>query len=100
MAQPKENAQYATIICDGGYTTSLPLSELLDDDVLFVYNLDGKELEPKYGGPLRLVVPKKYAYKSAKWVRKVRFTQQEELGYWEVRGYSNTADPWTEDRYS
>ena len=100
IVQPEPNAHYATIICDGGYTTSLPLLELLDDDVLFAYKLDNKDLEPRFGGPLRLVVPKKYAYKSAKWVRKVKFTEQQELGYWELRGYSNTADPWTEDRYN
>jgi len=100
IVQPEPNAHYATIICDEGYTTSLPLLELLDDDVLLAYKLDSKDLEPRFGGPLRLVVPKKYAYKSAKWVRKVKFTEQQELGYWELRGYSNTADPWTEDRYS
>ncbi len=100
MAQPRGSAEYATIICDGGYTTSLPLRELLDDDVIFAYELDGAILEPCFGGPLRLVVPKRYAYKSAKWVRKVKFTEQQELGYWELRGYSNTADPWTEDRHS
>ncbi len=100
MAEPNDNAGYSTIVCDGGYTTSLPVKELLDDDVLFAYKLDGKELEPRFGGPLRLVVPRKYAYKSAKWVRKVKFTEQQELGYWELRGYSNTADPWKEERYS
>ena len=78
----------------------MPLKELLDDDVLLAYRLDDKPLEPKHGGPLRLVVPKKYAYKSAKWVRKLRFTEEQELGYWEKRGYSNTADPWKEERYA
>lgn len=100
MAEPNDKAHYATIICDGDYTTSLPVKELLDDDALFAYKLDGKELEPRFGGPLRLIVPRKYAYKSAKWVRKVKFTEQQELGYWELRGYSNTADPWKEERYS
>ena len=100
MAIPKDNAKYATIICDGGYTTSLPLKDLLREDVLLAYQLNGGNLEPKYGGPLRLVVPHKYAYKSAKWIRKIKFTEVQELGYWEVRGYSNTADPWTDDRYS
>jgi len=98
-ARPKENAKYATIICEGGYTTSLPLKDLLDEGVMFAYKLEGRELEPRYGGPLRLVVPKKYAYKSAKWVRAVKFTEFQELGFWESQGYSNTADPWTEDRY-
>src|SRR5205809_564387 len=59
-----------------------------------------KPLPIEHGGPVRLLVPKRYAYKSAKWVRAVTFTDEEELGYWEVRGYSNTADPLTEDRYS
>jgi DMSO/TMAO reductase YedYZ molybdopterin-dependent catalytic subunit len=98
MAKPKDNAHFATIACDGGYMTSLPLGELLEDDVLLAYKLNGKDLETRFGGPLRL--PKKYAYKSAKWVRKVKFTEQQELGYWELRGYSNTADPCREDRYT
>jgi len=102
LARPTVKAKYATIECYGNpvYTTSLPLEDLLRDDVLFAYGLDGKQLAPEYGGPLRLVVPQKYAYKSAKWVRRVRFTETQELGYWESRGYSNTADPSTNDRYA
>jgi len=99
LVRPLKKARYVTIVAEGDYTTSLPLEELLDINVLFAYSLDGKPLEPKHGGPLRLVVPKKYAYKSAKWVRKLRFTEEQELGYWEKRGYSNTADPWKEERY-
>ena len=101
QARPTAKAKYATIECYGTpfYTTSLPLDYLMHDDVLFAYNLDGKPLAPKYGGPLRLVVPGKYGYKSAKWVTRVRFTETQELGYWESRGYSNTADPWRNDRY-
>jgi DMSO/TMAO reductase YedYZ molybdopterin-dependent catalytic subunit len=100
LAKPKTNARFVTIECDGGYTTSMPLDEMMESDVLFAYNFDGKPLEPVHGGPLRLVVPKKYAYKSAKWVRKVMFTEEQELGFWEQRGYSNSADPWKEERYS
>ena len=101
LARPTVKAKYATIACYGEptYTTSLPLDVLMRNDVLFAYRLDGKPLEPKHGGPLRLVVPGKYAYKSAKWVRQVRFTETQELGFWESMGYSNTADPWTNDRY-
>ena len=101
LARPTIKAKYATIECYGVplYTTSLPLDYLMRDDVLFAYNLDGKSLELGYGGPLRLVVPGKYGYKSAKWVRQVRFTETQEIGFWESRGYSNTADPWTNDRY-
>ena len=101
LARPTIKAKYATIECYGVplYTTSLPLEYLMRDDVLFAYNLDGKPLAPGFGGPLRLVVPGKYGYKSAKWVKLVRFTEAQELGYWESRGYSNTADPSTNDRY-
>lgn len=102
LARPTVRAKYATIECYGDivYTTSLPLEDLLRDDVLFAYGLDGKPLEPKYGGPVRLVVPQKYAYKSAKWVKRVIFTETQELGFWESRGYSSTADPRTNDRYA
>jgi DMSO/TMAO reductase YedYZ molybdopterin-dependent catalytic subunit len=100
LVKPLKKAKYVTVVAEGDYTTSLPLEDLLDDNVLVAYRLDDKPLETKHGGPLRLVVPKKYAYKSAKWVRKLRFTEEQELGYWEKRGYSNTADPWKEERYS
>ncbi len=100
LAKPLKEAGFVTVVCEGDYTTSLPLEELLDDDVLLAYGFEGKPLEPVHGGPLRLVVPKKYAYKSAKWVRKLRFTREQELGFWEKRGYSNTADPWKEERYA
>jgi len=100
LVKPLVEAKYVTIVCEEDFTTSLPLADLLDDDVLLAYGFEGKPLEPVHGGPLRLVVPKKYAYKSAKWVRKLRFTKDQELGYWEQRGYSNTADPWKEERYA
>ena len=100
LVKPLKEARYVTVVTEGDYTTSLPLEDLLDDDVPLAYRLGEKPLEPKHGGPLRLVVPKKYAYKSAKWVRKLRFTKEQELGYWEKRGYSNTADPWKEERYA
>jgi DMSO/TMAO reductase YedYZ molybdopterin-dependent catalytic subunit len=73
---------------------------LLDPEVILAYELHDKPLPAEHGGPLRLVVPKKYAYKSAKWVRRLRFTRDQELGFWETRGYSNTADPWKEERYA
>ncbi len=100
IVKPLKETRFVTIVAEGDYTTSLPLDDLLANDVLLAYKLDGKPLEPKHGGPLRLVVPKKYAYKSAKWVRRLRFTKEQELGYWETRGYSNTADPWREERYA
>ncbi len=100
MVKPFKEAKYVTVVAQGDYTTSLPLEDLLNNDVLLAYRLDNKPLKPEHGGPLRLVVPKKYAYKSAKWVKKLRFTEEQELGYWEKRGYSNTADPWKEERYA
>lgn len=95
-----DTANFVTIGCSDGYTTDLPLNDLLRDDVLFATELEGKPLPAKHGGPVRLVVPHKYGYKSAKWSNAVAFTEEKELGYWEKRGYSDSADPWTEDRYS
>jgi len=100
QAQIRPTARFATFRCGDGYTTSHPLDVLSEPDDLMVHTWDGKPLPLEHGGPVRLLVPKRYAYKSAKWVRAVTFTEEEELGYWEIRGYSNTADPWTEDRYS
>jgi DMSO/TMAO reductase YedYZ molybdopterin-dependent catalytic subunit len=100
IVKPKPNAAYVTFECEDGYTTSLPLLELLEDNALLAYKLNNKPLPPKRGGPLRLITPNKYAYKSPKWTRKIKFTQKHELGYWETRGYSNTADAWKEERYT
>ncbi len=100
MAGVREEAKYVTIECENDYTTALPLGDLLRDDVLLAYELDDNDLPAEYGGPLRIVVPQKYGYKSAKWVRKIKFATSWELGYWEKRGYSNTADPFTDDRFA
>jgi DMSO/TMAO reductase YedYZ molybdopterin-dependent catalytic subunit len=100
LAKPKETAKFATFECADGYTTSLTLAELAGDDVLLAYKLDEKVLEEGLGFPLRLVVPSKYGYKSALWVTRVRFTSKKELGFWERRGYSDTADVWKNDRFS
>lgn len=96
----KPVAKFVFVLCDGGYTTNLPTEEFLDDDVMLAYRHDGKELEPDHGGPLRLVAPKLYAWKSAKWVRMIEFGARERRGFWEVRGYHNHGDPWSEERYS
>ncbi|WP_255191845.1 sulfite oxidase-like oxidoreductase [Natronobeatus ordinarius] len=81
------------------YTTDLPLSDCLREEVLFAWAFDGEPLEPDHGGPLRVVTPHKYAYKGAKWVDGVEFLTEPVLGYWERRGYSETANPWNEERY-
>jgi DMSO/TMAO reductase YedYZ molybdopterin-dependent catalytic subunit len=83
-----------------GYTTNLPLSACDRPEVLFTWALDGEPLPADHGGPVRVVTPHRYAYKGAKWVTGVEFLTDPERGFWEKRGYSNTADPWSEDRYS
>ena len=100
MAKPSSGAQFVEIIAEQGYTTNLPLSVVMDDDVLLAYGLNGKPLTRGHGFPLRLVVPKRYAYKSAKWVRRVEFLKEDRPGFWEKRGYSNSADLWKEERFS
>lgn len=100
LVKPKENARYVTFACADGYTTSLTLEELAAHNVLLAYRLNGQELEEGLGWPLRLVVPNKYAYKSALWVTKMTFTIRKEPGYWEIRGYSDVADVWKNDRFS
>lgn len=100
LVNPFENARYVTVEAQRGYTTSLSIPELSHQDVILAVRLDDLELPRSHGGPLRLVVPQKYGYKSAKWVYRLKFTEEQELGYWETRGFSNTANPFTNDRYS
>ena len=100
LVRPRENAKFVTFLCADGYTTSLSTEELSGDDVVLAYGLNGKPLEEGIGFPLRLVVPEKYAYKSALWIIRITFTVKKELGYWERLGYSDTADVWTNDRYA
>ncbi len=100
LVRLKPEARYVTIHCEGGYTTNLTLKELVDDDVIFAHRHDGSDLHPDHGWPLRLVVPRLYAWKSAKWVRGIEFLTENRRGFWEVRGYHNRGNPWLEERYS
>jgi len=100
LVKPNKNAKFVSFNCADGYSTSLSLEELLGEDILLAYKLDGKFLEEGLGAPLRLVVPNRYAYKSAMWITRIRFAPKKELGYWESRGYSDTADVWKNDRFS
>ena len=84
----------------GGWTTNLPLQELLRDDVLAAYEYEGRPLTAEHGGPVRLLVPRLYFWKSAKWMKEIEFTTEQRLGFWEVRGYHALGDPWKEQRYS
>lgn len=83
----------------GGYTTNLPLQVMLEEDVMFVHTMNGQPLSREHGGPLRTITPKRYAWKGAKWVNALQFMPKDTPGFWEQNGYSNTADPWKEERY-
>jgi DMSO/TMAO reductase YedYZ molybdopterin-dependent catalytic subunit len=90
---------FVTAWCDGGYTTNLPLADLINGRAWVVYRFGGEPLEPEHGGPVRLLVPHLYFWKSAKWVRGLRLTLEDEPGFWEAAGYHNRGDPWQEQRY-
>jgi DMSO/TMAO reductase YedYZ molybdopterin-dependent catalytic subunit len=96
----KPAAKHVMIHGYDGYYTNVPLTWLMDEDVLFAWSHDGEPLTPEHGGPLRLVVPKLYAWKSAKWVSAVEFMEKDRRGYWEERGYHNRGEPFAEERYS
>ena len=92
-------AQYVTAFCHEGYTTNLPLADILNGRAFVAYQYDGKPLAPEHGGPARLVVPHLYFWKSAKWIAGLRFTEKDTPGFWESAGYHDHGDPWKEERY-
>jgi DMSO/TMAO reductase YedYZ molybdopterin-dependent catalytic subunit len=92
-------ANYVLVHADPSYTTNLPVEALLDDDVMFVLKYEGQPLEPEHGYPVRLLVPKLYLWKSAKWVRGLEFIAEDRPGFWEQYGYHNHGDPWKEERF-
>jgi DMSO/TMAO reductase YedYZ molybdopterin-dependent catalytic subunit len=107
LAVPKE--QVAHVLCTGydlmpgsdiPYTTNLPLARAIEDDVLLVHTWEGRPLAPEHGGPVRMITPKLYAWKGTKWIRRIDFLTENRRGFWEQRGYSDTAEPWFNDRYS
>jgi DMSO/TMAO reductase YedYZ molybdopterin-dependent catalytic subunit len=83
-----------------GYTTNLPLEACMDEDVLLVHAWGGRPLTREHGGPVRMIVPRRYAWKGAKWLQRITFAAEDEPGFWEVRGYHNDADPWREERFA
>jgi DMSO/TMAO reductase YedYZ molybdopterin-dependent catalytic subunit len=93
-------ARYVMAFSDGGYTTNIPLAEMVNGQAFIAYQFDGKPLAPEHGGPTRLVVPHLYFWKSAKWIRGLRFMDHDEAGFWESLGYNMHGDPWKEERYS
>lgn len=105
LARPRPEARF--VLCEGAdrtpsgepYTTNLSLERALDPDVLLVHTWEGAPLPREHGGPVRMVTPRLYAWKGAKWITRVTFLADDHPGFWEVRGYSNTADPWQDDRH-
>jgi len=107
QAIPRPEAKF--VLCTGydfmpgshvPYTVNIPLARALDADVLLVHTWDGKPLPREHGGPCRMITPKLYAWKGAKWIRKIEFLAEDKKGFWELRGYSNSAEPWYNDRYA
>ena len=100
LAQVRPTARFVVAHSEQGYTANLPLEVLDDDDVMLADTFAGAPLEAEHGWPLRLLVAKRYFWKSAKWIRGLEFIAQDRLGFWERYGYNNNADPWKEERFS
>jgi DMSO/TMAO reductase YedYZ molybdopterin-dependent catalytic subunit len=100
LADPDEAVRHVRCYAADGYVTNLSLVEALKDDVLLVHRVDGGPLPVEHGGPVRMITPQLYAWKGAKWIDRVEFLIEDQPGFWEENGYSNTAHPWRNDRYS
>jgi DMSO/TMAO reductase YedYZ molybdopterin-dependent catalytic subunit len=100
LCKPAPTATHVSVVAEHDYTANLPLERLLEDDAMVAWAHNGTDLEPKHGYPLRLVIPRLYAWKSVKWVRGFELLPRDRRGFWELRGYHNVADPWREERYS
>ena len=99
VVRPKPSARYVVAHAEQGFTANVPLAALEDDEALLAYEADGEPLTPEHGWPLRLVIPKRYFWKSAKWLRGIELLDHDEPGFWERLGYHNEADYWKEERY-
>ena len=97
--RPRPEARHVLFHSYDGYTTNLKLSAFASEDVLLAHQWEGQPLTPAHGGPVRVVVPQLYFWKSAKWLQRIEFLTLDQPGFWEVRGYHNEADPWLEERY-
>ena len=100
LVRPKPEAKFVYFTGYDGYSTNTAIEHCLDDDTLIATSMEGRSVPKEHGGPARIIIPKLYAWKGAKFVRGIEFRAEDKPGFWEVRGYSNTADPWTEDRFS
>jgi DMSO/TMAO reductase YedYZ molybdopterin-dependent catalytic subunit len=99
LCRPKPGARFAIEHAEAGYTTNVPLSALEEENALVVYEADGGPLPTVHGGPVRVVIPSRYFWKSAKWLNGIELTAADRPGFWERYGYHNDADPWKEERY-
>jgi DMSO/TMAO reductase YedYZ molybdopterin-dependent catalytic subunit len=99
VVRPKPEARFIIFKSYDGYSTNVPLEHFDDEDVLLAHGWEGQPISRDHGGPVRIVIPKLYFWKSAKWVRHIWFTDKDAPGFWEVRGYHNLGDPWKEQRY-
>ena len=99
LADVETSAEYVVVDAYGGYTTNMPLEDLLDGKAWVAYRYDDAPLQPEHGGPARLLVPHLYLWKSAKWVRAITLSHDDDPGFWETAGYHNYGDPWREQRY-
>jgi DMSO/TMAO reductase YedYZ molybdopterin-dependent catalytic subunit len=99
LVRPKPSARYVLAHAEQGFTANVPLQALEDDDALIAWEADGEPLDPEHGWPLRLVVPSRYFWKSAKWLRGLEVLSSDQPGFWERYGYHNDADLWQEQRY-
>jgi DMSO/TMAO reductase YedYZ molybdopterin-dependent catalytic subunit len=100
LAEPTEAASHLLCHASDGYTTNVPIAEAIKDDVLLAHSVDGAPLPREHGGPVRIITPQLYAWKGAKWISRIEVLRHDRLGFWEKNGYSNTAHPWRNDRYS
>ena len=100
LVEPDAAVSHVMIEAIDGYTANLPLEVFDDDDTLFAWGRNGEEISAEHGWPLRLIIPKRYAWKSVKWVSGLELLVGDRRGFWEERGYHNNADPWAEERYS
>ncbi len=100
LVQPAAEARFVILHAHDGYTTNLPLADFAAEDALFATHWQGAPITREHGGPVRVIVPHLYLWKSAKWVQRVEFSPVDKPGYWEVNGYHRRGDPWTEERYS
>jgi DMSO/TMAO reductase YedYZ molybdopterin-dependent catalytic subunit len=99
LAKPTKAANFVIFEAAAGYTANIPIAEARKENVILAHDFFGQKLPKEHGGPVRALVPDRYFYKSAKWLEGIKFTASDEPGYWERNGYSNSADPWKEERY-